>query len=93
MQSDALYMACYPAHLQVRSPHTRGKVFLQAADEERASQGRAKKQESDEEAMKHLTLGKSFLGLFRKENETEQPSQLEASKRPWSLPMPFWKSS
>ncbi len=67
--------------------------LLQAADEERASQGKAKKKKSDKDAMEHLTLAESFLGLFRKENEIEKPSQLEASGRFWSLPMPFWKRS
>ena len=56
-------------------------LYLQAAEEERASRGKLKKQESDKDAMKHLTLGRSFLGLFRKENDTDRPSELEASKR------------
>lgn len=73
---------------ELTSPST-----MQAADDERAHQGKAKKQKSDKDAMKHLTLAESFLGLFRKENETEKPSQLEASRRVWSLPMPFWKRS
>ncbi|CAL5224199.1 g6842 [Coccomyxa viridis] len=70
-----------------------GSSKAKAADDERAHQGKAKKQKSDKDAMKHLTLAESFLGLFRKENETEKPSQLEAGRRVWSLPMPFWKRS
>ena len=67
---------------------------LQAANEGRAKEGKAKKRESDREAMKHMSLGRSFLGLFRKENEsTPRPSEQEASGCAWSLPIPFWKRS
>ena len=67
------------------------RTLLQAADNESVNQGKAKKQESDKDAMKHLTLANSFLGLFRSDNEKEKPSKLEASRRIWSLPIPFWK--
>ena len=65
--------------------------LLQAADDERVSQGKAKKQQSDKDARSHLDLANSFLGLFRKENDIVKPDKLEASKRPWALPIPFWK--
>jgi len=65
--------------------------LLQAADDERASQGKAKKQQSDKDAMSHLDLANSFLGLFRKENDIVKPDKQEASKRPWALSIPFWK--
>ena len=64
---------------------------MQAADMERAREGKEKKMRADREALKHSTLAQSFLGLFRKENETEQPSQQDATPRSWSLPIPFWK--
>ena len=65
--------------------------LLQAADDERVSQGKAKKQQSDKDARSHLDLANSFLGRFRKENDIGKRDKLEASKRPWALPIPFWK--
>ena len=64
---------------------------VQAADMERAREGKKKKERADRDALKHSTLARSFLGLFRKDNETEKPSQQEATPRSWSLPIPFWK--
>ena len=63
----------------------------QAADMERAQEGKEKKERADRDALKRSTLVQSFLGLFREENETEKPSQQEATPRSWSLPIPFWK--
>ena len=64
---------------------------VQAADMERAQEGKEKKKRADRDALKQSTLAQSFLGLFRKENKVEKPSQQEATPRSWSLPFPFWK--
>ncbi len=63
--------------------------LLQAADDERASQGKAKKQQSDKDAMSHLDLANSFLGLFRKENDIVKPRQTGGQQTPLGPPHPF----
>ena len=54
-----------------------------------SKEGKEKKKRADRDAMKRSTLAQSFLGLFRKKNETEKPSQQEAAPRSWSLPVPI----
>ena len=83
--------SCHGVLNQKRPAGGKGLLDMQAVDMERAQEGKEKKERADRDALKRSTVAQTFLGLFRKENETEKPSQQEATPRSWSLPIPFWK--